>query len=154
MRHCKSSWDHPELGDHQRPLNRRGKRDAPKVGSKLRSMGLVPDCVVSSDSQRTIMSWSGVQSTLGAGCEPLFTNDLYHAGANDLRLVIEGQSCESQTLLVLGHNPGWEYFASWLAGSRHAMTTGNVAVFSADTDSWKLEPSDWVLVEWLRPREL
>ena len=100
------------------------------------------------------MSWEGMLPALGAQCEACFTRELYHAGAEDLRQVIERTNPSFGTLLVLGHNPGWEYFASWLAGARHTMTTGNVAIFTADTQTWALEPSDWTLTHWIRPREL
>jgi phosphohistidine phosphatase len=154
MRHCKSSWDHPGLSDHQRPLNKRGRTDAPKVGARLRALGLIPDRVVSSDSQRTQQSWAGVAQALEDPCEPHFTDALYHGDANDLRQIIEGQPASVSTLLVLGHNPGWEYFASWLAAERHSMTTGNVAIFRSTADSWALDPADWTLVDWIRPRDL
>jgi len=42
LRHAKSSWKHPELTDHDRPLNKRGKRDAPRMGEILRSEHLMP----------------------------------------------------------------------------------------------------------------
>ncbi|MFB3041695.1 MAG: histidine phosphatase family protein, partial [Candidatus Poribacteria bacterium] len=52
LRHAKSSWEHPELTDHDRPLNKRGKRDAPRMGKLLRVQGLVPDLIMSSTAKR------------------------------------------------------------------------------------------------------
>jgi len=52
LRHAKSSWKHPELSDHDRPLNKRGKRDAPIIGKLLRKKGLVPDVIFSSTAVR------------------------------------------------------------------------------------------------------
>jgi len=48
LRHAKSSWKHPELTDHDRPLNKRGKRDAPRMGEILRSEHLIPEAIISS----------------------------------------------------------------------------------------------------------
>jgi len=52
LRHAKSSWDDPALGDHERPLNKRGRRDAPRMGELVREYGLIPDVVISSDAVR------------------------------------------------------------------------------------------------------
>jgi phosphohistidine phosphatase len=154
MRHCKSSWDHPGLSDHQRPLNKRGTKDAPAVAARLAELGWVPDRVVSSDAARTQETWAGLESAWKTGIAPTFTNALYGADATELAAVIARQPPVSKCLLVLGHNPGWEYFAGWLAGRHQPMTTGNAALLEADTDDWDLEPSDWTLVDFIRPREI
>jgi len=52
LRHAKSSWKHPELTDHDRPLNKRGKRDAPRMGKILRSEHLIPEAIISSTAAR------------------------------------------------------------------------------------------------------
>jgi len=52
LRHAKSSWSHPGLSDHDRPLNKRGKRDAPRMGQLLREEGLLPDLIISSSAKR------------------------------------------------------------------------------------------------------
>lgn len=52
LRHGKSSWKLPELADHDRPLNKRGKRDAPKIGNLLKEKDLVPDLIISSNAVR------------------------------------------------------------------------------------------------------
>src|SRR5512138_2218530 len=53
LRHAKSSWKHPELGDHDRPLNKRGKRTAPLLGALLQDQGLIPDLILCSSAVRT-----------------------------------------------------------------------------------------------------
>ena len=52
LRHAKSSWKHPELPDHDRPLNKRGKHDAPLMGRLLKREDLVPDVIISSTAMR------------------------------------------------------------------------------------------------------
>ena len=52
LRHAKSSWNYPELSDYDRPLNRRGKRDAPRMGKHLREHGLIPDRILTSSAKR------------------------------------------------------------------------------------------------------
>ena len=56
LRHAKSSWSESALGDHQRPLNDRGERDAPPVGERLRTQKLTPDLIISSDAVRAQMT--------------------------------------------------------------------------------------------------
>jgi len=91
-RHAKSSWESPAIGDHDRPLNNRGRRSAKALGDWFRSEGYQPDQVLSSDSKRTCETYEG----LGLGTEPEFTNDLYHASENQMLKVLSqatGQSC-------------------------------------------------------------
>jgi phosphohistidine phosphatase len=52
-RHAKSGWDDPDLSDHDRPLNARGRGDAPKVGAWLRAKGYLPDAALVSSARRT-----------------------------------------------------------------------------------------------------
>ena len=52
MRHAKSSWKHPDVADHDRPLNKRGKQDAPRMGKLLRQQKLTPQVIVSSTATR------------------------------------------------------------------------------------------------------
>ena len=154
MRHCKSSWDHPGLGDHTRPLNKRGTRDAAAVGERLAELGWTPDGVVSSDSARTRETWTGLESQWDTGLDPTFTRALYHADATDIIDVIARQDTKVQCLLVLGHNPGSEIFTSWLARTTHSMSTGNAALFESPVGGWDLEPAQWTLVDFIRPRDL
>lgn len=154
MRHCKSSWDHPGVADHQRPLNGRGRRDAPAIGARLGALGWIPETVVSSDSQRTRQTWAGVNDGLGTDIEPDWERALYHAGTTDIVDIIQAQDADIAALMVLGHNPGFGEFASWLSGAYLEMTTGNAVLLEADTDDWSLDPSQWTLVEVLQPRDL
>ena len=70
IRHAKSDWDDPRLTDHQRPLNARGRRAAPRVGAWIADMGLTPQQALVSDAMRTRETWHSIASHLPAAPAP------------------------------------------------------------------------------------
>ena len=104
LRHAKSSWDNVNLADHERPLNKRGNKDAPKVGEIL-GESFQPDLVLCSTSRRTLETYKHIKQYLG---EHTFEErrSLYHASSGDLLDTIK--SCDDQfdCLLIIAHNPG------------------------------------------------
>ena len=153
MRHAKSSWKHEGLRDHERPLNKRGRRDAPRIAARLLELGWSPDAVVSSDSQRTRETWARMSDTF-PDAPVRFEPALYHAGLGELRASAAGWSPDWSCVLVLGHNPGWEEALAWLARSEEVMTTGNAALLRGEGTDWAgALQGDWTLLELLRPRE-
>jgi len=105
MRHAKSSWNTPELADHDRPLNRRGRDSATAMGRWLRRHGYLPGAVLSSSSRRTRETLDGLK----LDAPVVFTRDLYHADPGDILRVLRG--AQAPSLLILGHNPGIGEFA-------------------------------------------
>ncbi len=157
MRHAKSAWDTDAPSDHARPLNSRGRRDAPKVGAALRERGWVPELVLSSDSQRTRETWAGLASELGDGARVVFSPALYHAGTGALQALLEQVPEEVEIVLALGHNPGWEVVVAWLSGQHLTMKTASSALLVSSASSWQAvvrTPGGMRLVETLRVREL
>src|ERR671934_2596347 len=80
LRHAKSSWKHPELSDHDRPLNKRGKRDAPKIGHLLKEKDLVPDLIISSTAVRAEKTAKLVAKASKYKGNVTLTDSLYAAG--------------------------------------------------------------------------
>lgn len=154
MRHAKSSWDDATLDDHQRPLNGRGRREAPQVGRALEEMGWVPDRVIASDSARTLETWARMRTVLGE--IPLESrSELYHAGVRALGELARDWSPDLSTLLVLGHNPGWSHLASMLAGEPLKLKTAHAALLETDVDGWsEALTQPWRLVHVIRPKDL
>lgn len=109
LRHAKSDWDSSASSDFDRPLSKRGKQDAPKVGRFLKKQGLVPDYVVSSPARRA-------KQTVIAACEQMgidsgdihWDERIYHAGAGALLDVLNECPQNAQRVLIAGHNPGLE----------------------------------------------
>lgn len=155
MRHAKSSWDSDAPNDHARPLNDRGQRDAPRMGAALAERGWVPDLVISSDSQRTRETFEGLAEGLGELPHVEFTHDFYHAGPREVMAACADLDDGLHTVMVLGHNPGWEEVVEALTGVHITMTTANCALLEGE-GSWPelMRRGAWTLREVLRPKDL
>jgi phosphohistidine phosphatase len=130
MRHAKSSWDSDAGDDHERPLNERGLREAPRVAERLVELGWTPERVVSSDAVRTVETWAGMASRLPPGIEVLRTRRLYHAGPEPFCEVMAEQPDALRTVLALGHNPGWEEVARRLTGLPIGLSTATAVLLT------------------------
>jgi len=155
MRHAKSSWNSPAHSDHERPLNGRGRRDAPKIGAALVERGWTPELVLSSDAQRTRETFAGMSEVFPSTVEARYLPSFYHAGLGAAQGELPAVPDQVACLLVLGHNPGWEDLVDWLAGEDIVMKTANAALLSLDLESWSaaLQPGKWKLEDVIRPRE-
>lgn len=157
MRHAKSSWGSEADTDHDRPLNARGKRDAPAIAERLEAMGWVPDAVYSSTSKRTRSTWKRMAAVLpdGKAIPVVWEPDFYHGDSRAIGLSAASWPDGVETILVLGHNPGWEDALALLSEVETLMTTGNAALLEGRGESWvDAFRAPWSLTELLRPREL
>ncbi len=155
MRHAKSSWTSGATTDHQRPLNKRGRRAAPRIAARLRDLGWIPDLVIASDSERTRETWQRMQAEFPQPIAEHFSSDFYHGGLDAIASACTTLTEDTSTLLVLGHNPGWEYAVADLGGQWVRMTTANAALLESDLDDWaETMDANWTLVDVLRPKEL
>lgn len=155
MRHAKSSWTSSAATDHQRPLNKRGRRAAPRVGARLRDLGWIPNLVIASDSERTRETWQRMRAEFPDSIADHFNSAFFHGGLTDIASSCTTLSEDISTLLVLGHNPGWEDAVADLSGQSVRMTTANAALLESDIDDWaEAMRANWDLVEVLRPKEL
>ena len=109
LRHAKSAWDTDAATDFDRPLSKRGRRDAPRVGRFLLEQNLVPDYVVSSPAERARQTVTGVCGEMGIGPEQINWDDrIYHGYAGALLSVLNDCPNDSKRVLIAGHNPGLE----------------------------------------------
>ncbi len=139
LRHAKSSWAEADQRDIDRPLNDRGRRDAPRMGAWLRGNGYLPDLALVSVAERTRQTWEGVASTLGQG--PVeFVEALYHASAERMLAVLRG--AQGGTVLMLGHQPGIGQTAARLLSNPpgdedfRTYPTAATAVLDFDIEDW------------------
>lgn len=155
MRHAKSSWTSSAATDHQRPLNKRGRRAAPLIAARLRDLGWIPDLVIASDSERTRETWQHMLAEFPRSIEERFSSTFYHGGLAAITSACTMLTEDTSTLLVLGHNPGWEDAVADLGGRWVPMTTANAALLESDAEDWaEVIGANWILVEVLRPKEL
>ncbi len=108
VRHAKSSWAYPHLSDFDRPLNGRGKRDAPRMGRYLAERGIHADLIVSSPANRAITTARTIQE-YQVSPKPRIVEErsLYHASAATILRVVQAQPDDVNSLMIFGHNPGF-----------------------------------------------
>ena len=115
VRHAKSSWDDPSLADHDRPLNKRGLRDAPVMGQRLAGHQVRVDAIWTSTAQRAVETARHLARALNFPRKEIRLHDrLYTSAIDDLLLAISSCPDEVKSLLVVGHNPVISEFASFL----------------------------------------
>jgi len=155
IRHAKSSWDSDALTDHARPLNGRGRRDAPRMGEALAVRGWRPDRVLCSDARRARETWLAMQDAWSEPPKLRLERRLYHAGPDAVRDLCAGLPLDLGCLAVVGHNPGWEELIEDLSGLQVRLTTGNVVRLEGDGRSWPdAIARPWRVAAVLRPRDL
>jgi phosphohistidine phosphatase len=156
LRHAKSSWNDSALGDHERPLNERGRRDGPRMGRLLREYGLIPDIVISSDAVRAQRTAEAVAEAARYVGEILLDERLYLASPADILSLLRTVREDADRIMVVGHNPGLEGLVEQLTGEREDMPTATLAQIVLPIDRWgDLQPSTrGTLVGLWRPGEL
>jgi phosphohistidine phosphatase len=156
MRHAKSSWSDGRLSDHDRPLKKRGARDALKMGRMLSERGLEPDLIISSSAKRAMLTAEEVASVVGYDEEIQVTRQFYLADPLTFIDWLGRSSDECDRIMIVGHNPGMEDLVEELTGVWERMPTAAVANIRLQVDSWsELEASgECELIDLWRPREL
>lgn len=139
IRHAKSSWANPLQSDFDRPLNDRGERDAPKMGERLKALGLLPDLIVSSTAKRAKQTAKRIAQGVGYRSEDIqWVDALYHCIPSVFPEVIAEISEVIQTLFVVAHNPGITEFANELSDQFRIdnMPTCSLVAVSFEANYW------------------
>ncbi|MDX1564332.1 MAG: histidine phosphatase family protein [Phycisphaeraceae bacterium] len=155
MRHAKSSWQE-EMDDHLRPLNARGRRDAPRMGRLLAEENLVPDVIVASTAMRARETATLLAEASGFEGPLTFFEDLYHAEPQTLSAVAAQQNDQNTRQLIVAHNPGLEEWVGQLSERWERFPTAALAVFEMPIDRWRQldEQSRGDLTRLWRPKEI
>lgn len=162
LRHAKSSHDDPALPDRERPLAKRGRRDAPKMGRHLRKHDVVADLTLCSPAQRTRETLDLVREAGAPVGEVRTEESLYDAAAEDLLARLQTLPDSVTSVLVVGHNPSLQQLGGMLAASgkrldrlQRKFPTATVATLTADIDRWaELGPGTAKLSAFIRPKDL
>lgn len=137
IRHAKSSWDNAALPDKERPLNDRGRRDAPKMGERLAKRDVKPDLILSSPAVRALSTAEIIAEKLNYRRKDIVvTERLYAAEVDDLLDVIRQLGDELKCVMLFGHNPEFTELAHRLSGEIAHMPTCAIAEFTFDAKSW------------------
>lgn len=138
MRHAKSSWSFDDLNDHQRPLNTRGRDDAPAMGQALAERHIKLDHLLSSSAVRALSTAALVAKELNFPHEQIeVLDDIYRAEVADLLRVVRNCPDAAESVLLVGHNNTISDFANLLSPNQlNEMPTGAVVCLHFHTDHW------------------
>lgn len=139
VRHAKSSWDSGAESDFERPLNDRGKRDAPMMAKRLQDKDIKIDAFVSSPAKRAKKTAEVFVKEYNQDKDNIiFIDELYHAGPEAFSAAIEKLKNKYKRVAIFSHNPGITEFANSLTDTRvDDMPTCSIFAVSADTDDWE-----------------
>lgn len=156
LRHAKSSWEDASLEDHDRPLNPRGARDAPRMGRWIVERNLVPDRILSSTAVRALSTAELAAAEFDGSVEIITTRDLYLASPHTYLEVLAGSGDPAERVMVVGHNPGITALVTRLTSVCEEMPTAALAAVELDIEAWEriVEEDRGRLLGFWRPKEL
>lgn len=156
MRHAKSSWKDSDLADHERPLNKRGKKDSVFMGAVLKEKELQPQKILASTAVRIRETIAGLFQDSSFPGEIEFSDELYLAEPEILLQQIRNLPDTVERVMLMGHNPGLEGLLQLLCGRIESLPTGSVAYLSLPIQQWNelSNGTEGELIEMLLPREL
>ncbi len=138
VRHAKSSWDNPNYSDLERPLNKRGKRDAPFMGKLLKKNKVRPDIIYSSTAVRALTTAEIFAGEIGFPQKYIVKDkNIYESGIRELEGIIRNTSDSNSTIMLFGHNPGITSYTNHL-GDKYIdnMPTCSIVGIEFDLNSW------------------
>lgn len=164
LRHAKSSWDDPDMDDFDRPLNKRGRKAAKAMAIYFREAEIQPQLVLCSTSKRTRDTLKYLQPALGEAPVEL-ERRIYEASYQTLLECLAEVPAETESVLMIGHNPGLERLALYLMSDRghgagaarmvDKYPTGSLAVLLAPAEDWaSLKVGSCRLDDFIRPADL
>ena len=138
VRHAKSSWDDASVPDFERPLNERGKHDAPAMAKRLLEKKVEIDAFISSPAKRAKKTASLFAKEFGKHKDDIILVDaLYHAGPEEFYEAIGNAPAKAKTIAIFSHNPGITDFVNSLTDTRiDDMPTCAVFAVKAPVSDW------------------
>tara|TARA_B100001123_G_scaffold31337_2_gene32923 strand:- start:20620 stop:21096 length:477 start_codon:yes stop_codon:yes gene_type:complete len=136
MRHAKSSWKHDKLSDHDRPLNKRGMGDAPRMGRLLREKLLLPEVIMSSTALRAKTTAEEIASSIPLAGVVEFDPNLYLADPDTIMDVVRHAHVGAGPLLIIAHNPGLEGLITRVTKRDEQLPTAGIAHIRLPIDRW------------------
>ncbi|MXN63697.1 histidine phosphatase family protein [Stappia sp. GBMRC 2046] len=164
LRHAKSDWSQPDLGDFERTLNDRGRRSAPLMGRHIAGHAMLPDRVLCSTARRARETLSLLIPFFDREMDIRTLRGLYDASEDDYLEIIRKFGGSAKTLMVLGHNPAMQETALGLAGNGNPelieaisgkFPTAGLAVIDFEAPDWSdIEAKSGRVVAFFRPKEV
>lgn len=156
IRHAKSSWKDPFLDDIDRPLNKRGKRDAPFMAKLLQGKGIRPDRLISSPARRARVTAEYFAKAFELPKTSIeIRDDVYEASPEEIHKLIRALPEDEQTVLLFGHNPTFTAVANYFSEEYIAnVPTCGIVQLQARTDSWtRFDEEEGRLTAFFYPKQ-
>lgn len=154
LRHAKSSWDNPDLSDFERPLNSRGLDAARFIGGLIYQRDLAPQIIVSSPAKRAKQTAVLVKELAEIAKPIIFDERIYESSPLTLFNLIREFDDKYETVLLIGHNPGFEQIVRMLTGENVTMPTAGLAKINLAAENWHDLETDSNKLEFLiRPKD-
>lgn len=138
VRHAKSSWDFSELDDYDRPLNKRGKKNAPEMGKRLANRHIKPDILITSPAKRAAATARRIAEEISFPIKDIQKQPLlYFSSISKMISVLNDVNDDIGTLMIFGHNPGLTDLTNILSGSDiYNIPTCGIAEIDFNVSSW------------------
>ena len=138
IRHAKSDWQNTNLSDYNRPLNKRGQKDAPFMGNKLNELNPCIDLIIASPAKRALETVISISKAIDYSCDNIdFNKSIYESTYIDLNIIINDLDNNINTVLLLGHNPGLTNFSNYLTNNYiDNISTCGIVKIELEIESW------------------
>lgn len=154
IRHAKSDWSNEALDDYDRPLNERGKKNAPFMGKLLAKKKIAPDLIISSPSYRARSTAKKIASNVGYTDEILYNEYIYDATLKTLIDIVNFIEDEYDDVFLIGHNPGLNLLGFYLVDFNENLPTCGILEIEFDCKSWReVRKSNAKLISFEYPKK-
>jgi len=138
VRHAKSSWDEPWLSDHDRPLNKRGERNAPEMGWRLADRKIFPEILVSSTAVRALETARLMAKEISFSPEKIIQErKLFHSAPREIIAVVRHLPANFHSAMIFLHNPGITDFVNRICDiSLDNIPTAGMAAIQFEAWRW------------------
>lgn len=155
-RHAKSSWEEIGISDFDRPLNKRGLHDAPRMAEYLKENLVFPDMILSSPANRALTTAQYYEKELLAGNRVQTVSSIYEASEKEILNIIHQTPDEIEALMLVGHNPTFTMLANTLANEMIVnIPTCGVVSIDLNVKHWQdVKPGVGVLERFDFPKNI
>lgn len=160
MRHAKSDWSVPGTSDFDRPINKRGQKNAQRIGLWMIENNRIPQKIVSSSACRARQTSELVIKGMGSNANDkvMYDDDLYLASLDTLLECIQIYKEDLESLMLVAHNPGLDQLINYLPkkslNAGETMTTANLMIFEYPDNKFDPEIDKGELIAFIKPKEL
>jgi phosphohistidine phosphatase len=137
MRHGKSSWKDATLSDHERPLKKRGRKDAKRIAQIIEEQDLFPHLILCSSATRAVETLDVIVDELGYENEIIYSDELYMGEPQDFIEVLRELDNDFEIVMIVAHNPGLEAYLQIIDGEIEAMPTAALGYLVLGIDDWQ-----------------